>query len=80
MTNEMEFCIFTAFYYPGHGDFTSVDGIMLHAKKAIYGDNLIFGIIRFKRRETIHIFAPRSERLMNDFPFYRRRFFRKVIC
>lgn len=42
--------------------------------KTAYGDDLVFGIIRLKRRETIHIFAPRSERLMNDFPFYRRRF------
>lgn len=80
MTNEMEFCIFTTFYYPRHGYFASIDGIMFHTKKTAYGDDLVFGIIRLKRRETINIFAPRSERLMNDFPFYRRRFFRKVIC
>lgn len=80
MTNEMEFRIFATFYYPGHGYFTSIDGIIFHTKKTAYGDDLVFGIIRFKRRETIHTFAPRSERLMNDFPFYRRCFFRKVIC
>lgn len=80
MTNEMEFCIFTTFYYPRHGYFASIDGIMFHTKKTAYGDDLVIGMIRLKRRETIHIFAPRSERLMNDFPFYRRRFFRKVIC
>ncbi|MEA7931681.1 beta-eliminating lyase-related protein, partial [Salmonella enterica subsp. enterica serovar Montevideo] len=27
MTNEMEFCIFTTFYYPRHGYFASIDGI-----------------------------------------------------
>lgn len=35
MTNEMEFCIFTTFYYPGYGYFTSIDGIIFHTKKLL---------------------------------------------
>ncbi|KJT29549.1 hypothetical protein SEEH1831_23066 [Salmonella enterica subsp. enterica serovar Heidelberg str. 77-1831] len=35
MTNEMEFCIFTTFYYPRHGYFASIDGIMFHTKKLL---------------------------------------------
>lgn len=81
MTNEMEFChIYLHFITLDMGILPPSTELCSIPKKLAYGDDLVFGIIRLKRRETIHIFAPRSERLMNDFPFYRRRFFRKVIC
>lgn len=49
VANKTEFCIFPAFYYFGHRYPPSVERIMFYAKETAYGDDLVFGIIRFKR-------------------------------